>query len=138
MLTFFDTNLLVYLFDRAQPAKREQARRRFIAEVEAGRFVTSTQVLQEFYVVVTRKLAVALRPEEAEDALRSLAELHIAPVDVALILQAAVRSRDMRVSFWDALIIETALAVGADCLLSEDLQHDRQLDGLRIQNPFLS
>ncbi|NLV23744.1 MAG: PIN domain-containing protein, partial [Deltaproteobacteria bacterium] len=121
MLTFFDTNLLVYLFDRAQPAKREQARRRFIAEVEAGRFVTSTQVLQEFYVVVTRKLAVALRPEEAEDALRSLAELHIAPVDVALILQAAVRSRDMRVSFWDALIIETALAVGADCLLSEDL-----------------
>ncbi len=138
MLVFFDTNILVYLFDQDVPDKRDRAKVLFQQEVEAGRFVASTQVLQEFYVAATRKLAVPLPVADAEEAVRALADLSIVPVDSALILSAIDRSRSMQVSFWDALIIEAALSVGATCLLTEDLQHGRQIDGLRITNPFLS
>jgi predicted nucleic acid-binding protein len=138
MLVFFDTNILVYLFDQDVPDKRDRAKMLFQQEVEAGRFVTSTQVLQEFYVAATRKLAVPLPMADAEEAVRALADLSIVPVDSSLILSAIDRSRSMQVSFWDALIIEAALSVGATCLLTEDLQHGRQIDGLRITNPFLS
>lgn len=138
MLVFFDTNILVYLFDQDVPEKRDRAKLLFQQEVEAGRFVASTQVLQEFYVAATRKLAVPLPVADAEEAVRALADLSIVPVDSSMILSAIDRSRSMQVSFWDALIIEAALSVGATCLLTEDLQHGRQIDGLRITNPFLS
>jgi predicted nucleic acid-binding protein len=138
MLVFFDTNILVYLFDQDVPEKRDRAKLLFQQEVEAGRFVASTQVLQEFYVAATRKLAVPLPVADAEEAVRALADLSIVPVDSSMILSAIDRSRSMQVSFWDALIIEAALSVGATCLLTEDLQHGRQIDGLRITNPFSS
>lgn len=138
MLVFFDTNVLVYLFDQDAPAKRDRARALFQQEVEAGRFVVSTQVLQEFFVAATRKLAVPLAVEDAEEAVRALADLTVVAVDSPLILQAISRSRSMHVSFWDALIIEAALSVGATCLLTEDLQHGRDVNGLRITNPFLT
>ncbi|MGK2906591.1 MAG: PIN domain-containing protein [Desulfuromonadales bacterium] len=137
MLVFFDTNILVTLFDQDVPDKRDRAKMLFQQEVEAGRFVASTQVLQEFYVAATRKLAVPLPVADAEEAVRALADLSIVPVDSSMILSAIDRSRSMQVSFWDALIIEAALSVGATCLLTEDLQHGRQIDGLRITNPFL-
>ena len=137
MLVFFDTNILVYLFDHDVPDKRDRAKMLFQQEVEAGRFVASTQVLQEFYVAATRKLAVPLPVADAEEAVRALADLSIVPVDSSLILSAIDRSRSMQVSFWDALIIEAALSVGATSLLTEDLQHGRQIEGLRITNPFL-
>ena len=133
---FFDTNILVYLFDADAPAKRDRAREVFSSEVEAGRFVTSTQVLQEFYVAVTRKLSVPLAAEEAEEAVTALAELPVTSVDPRLILQGIRRGREMQVSFWDALIIEAALAAGAGRLLTEDLQHGREVTGLKIENPF--
>jgi predicted nucleic acid-binding protein len=138
MLVFFDTNILVYLFDQDAPAKRDRAKALFQQEVEAGRFAASTQVLQEFYVAVTRKLAVPLPATDAEEAVRALADLTIAQIDSPLILNAIDRSRSMQVSFWDALIVEAALSVGATCLLTEDLQHGREVNGLRITNPFLT
>ncbi len=135
---FFDTNILVYLFDGDAPAKRDRAREVFGREVESGRFVTSTQVLQEFYVAVTRKLTLPLSSEEAEDAVAALIELPVTPVNPRLILQGIRRAREMQVSFWDALIIEAALVAGAGRLMTEDLQHGRDVDGLRIVNPFVS
>jgi predicted nucleic acid-binding protein len=137
MLAFFDTNILVYLFDQDSPAKQKTARDLFQREVEAGRFVTSTQVLQEFFVTVTRKLAVPLPAVAAEEAVRALAELTIAPVDVPLVLGAIGRSRDMQISFWDALVVEAALSAGATTLLTEDLQAGRQIGTLTIENPFV-
>ncbi|WP_305046735.1 PIN domain-containing protein [Geoalkalibacter sp.] len=138
MLSFFDTNILVYLFDQDAPAKQQRARQLFADEVEAGRFVASTQVLQEFYVTVTRKLAEPLTAESAEEAVATLADLNITPVDPPLIIAAIQRCRRMKISFWDALIIESAIAAGARLLLSEDLQHGRSIDGLTIENPFAS
>ena len=136
MRVFFDTNILVYLYDADAPRKKARACELFETEASAGRAILSTQVLQEFYVAVTRKLSVPLDPESAEAIVRNLSALSLVRIDVEIILAAIVRSRRMLLSFWDALIVEAALTGGAERLLSEDLQHGRMIDGLRIENPF--
>lgn len=136
MRTFFDTNILVYMFDADYAVKKERACAVFEAEASAGRAVLSTQVLQEFYVAVTRKLSTPLAPETAEAVVRDLSLLPVVPVDTDRILAAIHRSRTLGFSFWDVLIVETALASGADRLLTEDLQHGQTIEGLRVENPF--
>lgn len=138
MRVFFDTNVLVYLFDADNETKKDMACSRFEAEASAGRALMSTQVLQEFYVSVTRKLSVPLAPETAEAIVRDFSLLPIVAIDAERVLAAIHRSRMLRLSFWDTLIIEAALAGGADCLLTEDMQHGQMIEGLRIENPFLS
>lgn len=135
--SFFDTNVLLYLFDDSVPEKKARAQEVFSEEVEAGRAVLSTQVLQEFYVNVTRKLAEPLPPEVAEAQVEDFARLPLVRVDEAMILAAIGRHRSMSFSFWDALILEAALRCGADRLLTEDLQHGQKIEGLRVENPFL-
>lgn len=98
--------------------------------------VISTQVLQEFFVTVTRKLARPLPARDAEAALRGLMELSVVQVDPELILAAAVSSRRDRISFWDALVLAAAAASGCEEVLSEDLQHGQSFGGVRISNPF--
>jgi predicted nucleic acid-binding protein len=136
MRVFFDTKILVYLFDADAAEKKELACARFETDVAAGRALLSTQVLQEFYVTVTRKLAIPLEPETAEAVVRNLSTLPIVGVDAERVLPAIARSRRLQLSFWDALIIETAIAGGAERLLTEDLQHGQIIDGLQIENPF--
>ncbi len=134
--TFFDTNVLVYLFDADSPDKQARAREALQQALEHGAAVISTQVLQEFLVTVTRKLARPLPAAEAETALRRLMELPVVQVDSDLILAAAVSGRRDRISFWDALILAAASTAGCDEVLSEDLQHGRSFGRLRIVNPF--
>ena len=136
MRLFFDTNILVYLFDSDTPEKQAKARQRFETEAGAGRALISTQVIQEFYVTVTRKLAVPLEPQTAETAVIHLSALPVVGINTDMILAAIHRSQRLKLSFWDALIIESALAGGADHLLTEDLQHGQIIDGLKIENPF--
>ena len=138
MRAFFDTNVLVYLYDADAPEKQAHARELFESEAMAGRAIISTQVLQEFYVAVTRKLAVPLEPESAEEVVRNLAKLPVVSVDENRILSAIARSRRLKLSFWDASIIETALAGGAKRLFTEDLQHVLAISGLTVENPFLT
>jgi predicted nucleic acid-binding protein len=136
MRVFFDTNVLVYLFDADDLAKKELACARLEAEASAGRALLSTQVLQEFYVSVTRKLSVPLASETAEEIVRDLSMMPIVAIDTERILAAIHRSPMLRLSFRDALIIEAAMAGGADRLLTEDMQHGQVIEGLRIENPF--
>ncbi len=137
-VAFFDTNVLAYLFDADAPKKKTRAQEIFDKEARAGRALVSTQVLQEFYVTVTRKLAQPLDEDAAEKAVRHLAVLPaVVEVSTGIVLSAVARSRTDRISFWDALIIEAALAGGAERLYSEDLQHGRTMNGMRIENPFL-
>ena len=135
--TFFDTNVLVYLFDNAELEKKTRAQEVLQREIESDRATVSTQVLQEFYVNVTRKLASPLSSEVAEERVRDFSKLPLVRTDAPLILAAVARSRRMSLSFWDALIVEAALEGGADRLLTEDLQHGQVIEGLRIENPFL-
>ena len=136
MKSFFDTNVLVYLFDTDSPDKRRKARALVQKHAEAGDILMSTQVLQEFYVTVTRKLARPLDAAAATEAVTRFAELPLVQVDGKLILSAIHRSRDSQLSFWDALIVQAAVEGHADTLYSEDMQDGQTFDGLRVVNPF--
>ncbi|MFN2384331.1 MAG: PIN domain-containing protein [Gemmatimonadota bacterium] len=136
MRAFLDTNILVYLFDDDAPVKKATAQHLLQGLDSDGQAILSTQVLQEFYVSVTGKLAQPVPSEEAETAVRALMALPIVQVDPEMILGAVARSRSARLSLWDALILEAALAGGATLLYSEDFQHGQAIDGLRIENPF--
>jgi predicted nucleic acid-binding protein len=136
MKYFFDTNVLVYLFDADSPDKRKTARALFQQHAEAGDILLSTQVLQEFYVAVTRKLARPLDTAAAAEAVSSFAELALVQIDSALIVSAIHRSRNSRLSFWDALIVQAAIEGHASTLYSEDMQHGQIQDSLRVVNPF--
>ena len=134
--SFFDTNVLLYLFDNSVPEKKARAQEVFSEEVEAGRAVLSTQILQEFYVNATRKLAEPLPVEVAEAQVRDFARLPLVRVDETMIIAAIERHRSMSFSFWDALMIEAALRAGARRLLTEDLQHGQRIGDLTVENPF--
>jgi predicted nucleic acid-binding protein len=134
--TFFDTNVLVYLFDADSPDKQARARAALRARLESGAVVVSTQVLQEFFVTVTRKLARPLPRGQAEAALRGLMDLPVIAADPEQVLAAASSSRRDRISFWDALILTAAAVAGCEEVLSEDLQHGRSFGRLRVVNPF--
>jgi len=132
--SFFDTNVLVYADDKAAPAKQRRALDLVIEHRRAQTGVISLQVLQEYFVTVTRKLRV--EPSIARRKVELLAEFHVAVPDVADILAAIDLHRLHNLSFWDALVIRSAKQSGCSILFSEDMQHTRDLDGLKIVNPF--
>ena len=136
MTAFVDTNVLVYAFDDSEPEKRTAAWELLKRHGAAGELVLSTQVLQEFFVTVTRKLARPLPLESARDAVQAFAEYPLAQIDRVLLLRAIERHRVDGFSFWDALIVEAALEMGCKRLYSEDLQHGRRLEGMKIVDPF--
>ncbi len=133
---FLDTNVLVYLFDADAPTKQHRVQELLSNQELRAQVILSTQVLQEFYVSVTRKLATPLNLEDAFQAVQDLAAFPIVQIDTPLILLAIRRSGKARISFWDALILEAALVAGATVLYSEDLQGGAVFGGLRITNPF--
>ena len=135
---FFDTNVLVYLYDTDSPQKQDKARVLLEEHGGSGNAFLSTQVLQEFYVNVSRKFAARLSHEEAFEATKSLSRLPLVQVDVSLILGAVSLGKQLQVSFWDSLIIQAALRARWRRLLTEEFQHGRIIDDLRIENPFLS
>jgi len=136
MRTFFDTNVLVYLFDADAPAKKAKATELLEAESKAGRIILSTQVLQELYVATTRKLAMPLTPSEAERAVRDLSVFSTVAVDASLIFGAIHICQRYGFSFWDGLIVQAALQGGASVLFTEDLQDGQTIESLQIVNPF--
>ena len=133
--SFFDTNVLVYADDKAAPAKQRRALDLIAQHRRAGTGVVSLQVLQEYFVVVTRKLHVDSRV--ARRKVELLAELDVAAPDVADVLAAVDLHRLHGLSFWDALILRSAKQSGCRVVFSEDMQETREIDGLRIENPFL-
>lgn len=133
---FLDTNVLVYLFDADAPTKQHRVQELLSSQELRAQVILSTQVLQEFHVSVTRKLATPLSLEAAFQAVQDLAVFPIVQIDTPLILLAIRRSGKAKISFWDALILEAALIAGATVLYSEDFQAGAVFGGLRIANPF--
>ena len=130
---FFDTNIFVYAVDLDSP-KQPQAENLVSEGFQTGLAVLSTQILQEFFVVATRKLkidlAVARRHVELLSALETIT------VRTDMIVAAIDLQRLQKLSFWDALVVKSASFAGCKKLLSEDLQHGAVIDGVRIENPF--
>ena len=134
---FVDTNIFVYLFDSDEPTKQDTARNLLDRLAKEATIVVSTQVLQEFYVSVTRKLAQPLPQENAVEATRGLATYHVVQVDPSMIFTAIASHQNEKTSFWNALILRAALESGCELLVSEDMQHGRRFENLRVDNPFL-
>jgi predicted nucleic acid-binding protein len=134
--TFLDSNILVYSVDESPAEKAKHERAVELLSAQPENLVVSTQVLQEFYVVTTRKLKNPLSEEVAARAVRGIAKLDVVGVDVPLVLSAVDTSRTAQVSMWDALIIEAASRAGCERVLSEDLNEGRVIRGVRIENPF--
>jgi predicted nucleic acid-binding protein len=132
--SFFDTNVLIYADDKAAPAKQRLALDLITEHRRARTGVVSPQVLQEYFVTVTRKLHVDV--SIARRKVELLAEFHVAAPDVSDILAAIDLHRLHTLSFWDALVVRSAKQSGCSVLFSENMQHPRDLDGLQIVNPF--
>jgi predicted nucleic acid-binding protein len=131
---FVDTNVLVYSVDDADLHKRDVARALLVHRVDE--LVVSAQVLSEFYVVVTRKLAQPMSGEDAAAAVSELSKLPVVPNDATLVRDAIALSREGQLSFWDAQIVAAARTAGCETLYTEDLASDTTIAGVRILNPF--
>jgi len=135
-VTFVDTNVLVYAHDRSETRKQRVAEA-LIGDLWRSRTGSlSTQVLQEFYVVATRKFDPPMSRRAAREVVALYGEWSIVQVDVALVLSASQLVERHKLSFWDALIVEAARRSGATRLVTEDLQPGRRIGGVRIENPF--
>jgi predicted nucleic acid-binding protein len=134
--TFLDSNVLVYSVDESPAEKLKHERAIELLSSQPENLVVSTQVLQEFYVVTTRKLKTRLSEERAAKAVRGIAKLDVVGVDAPLVLAAVDTSRTVQISLWDALIIEAASRAGCERVLSEDLNATQVIRGVRIENPF--
>ncbi len=133
--TFVDTNILVYSHDRDDRPKHEIARAELRALWNDGTGVVSPQVLQEFYVTVTRKIANPLATDKARSVVMAYA-VWCVDVDSDDVLEAFRIEDSAHIGFWDALIVASAAKAGAVRLLSEDLNSGQTIAGVRIQNPF--
>ena len=133
---FVDTNILVYMFDRDEPEKRQIATEALRSW--KGQVVLSTQVLLEFYAVTTRKLSRPLPERDAQEACRRFSALPVVATDARLVLGAIDLSRSSGVNLWDALIVVAAKESDCEALLTEDLQHRQAFGSVRVVNPFLA
>jgi predicted nucleic acid-binding protein len=133
--TFLDTNVLVYAIDDAEPAKQEIAKRA-LASSNYGRFTVSAQVLGEFYVTVTRRLAKPLSTADAMSGIEHLDGYGVVPIDAALVNEAISTSRSAQISYWDGLIVAAAERAGCERLLTEDLNDGQLIGSVRVENPF--
>ncbi len=133
---FFDTNVLIYADDHDHPDKQARALELIETEINARRMFVSTQVLHEYFVTATRKLGVPITI--ARRKVELLTELNLVILNGQDTLGAIDLHRLHGFSFWDALIVRAAQRSSCDVLYTEDLQHGRRLDGLRIENPFAS
>jgi predicted nucleic acid-binding protein len=136
-LVFVDTNVLLYAFDEADPAKRDLSRA-WLAACWRGRCGRlSTQVLNEFYSNARKKFAAAISAGDARSEVRRYQQWKPWLIDQATVETAwAVESR-CGINYWDALLVAAAQHLGCTLLLTEDLQHDQRVDRLRIVNPFV-
>ena len=134
---FVDSNVLVYSRDASEPEKQPAARAWLRALWESRRGRVSVQVLEEFYVTVTRKLDPGLEAPEARSDVRALGAWDPLAIDHSLLDAAWDLEDRYGFSFWDALIVAAARRLGCGTLLTEDLQDGQDLDGVRVWSPFL-
>ena len=137
MTTFVDTNVLVYARDTSELDKQPLAAAwmEHLWRTRSAR--TSVQVLNEYYVTVTRKLSPGLDQATARNDIRDLGAWQPTVVDHATIATAWDLEDRYSLSWWDSLIVASAVELGCDRLLTEDLQDGQEFDRLVVTNPFL-
>jgi len=134
--TFVDTNVLVYAYDADAGDKHHMAKTRLEALWHDETGMVSTQVLQELYVTVTRKLRRPMSRPAAREVVATYRAWPVHRPEVDDLVAASELEEAHRLSFWDALIVVSARRSGARILLTEDLQESRRFDGLLVVSPF--
>ncbi|MBD0413963.1 PIN domain-containing protein [Oryzicola mucosus] len=132
---FFDTNVLVYaaIGYKSEPAKYERA----LELIESQEYSTSAQVLQEFYVNVTKRADTALTPRKAAEWVATISRKPCQDLDSAVVMRGIEKSQRYQISYWDGAIIAAAERLGVTTLYTEDLNHGQLYDSVRAVNPFL-
>jgi predicted nucleic acid-binding protein len=135
---FLDTNIFVYSFDAQAPAKAKKATQLIRGAADTGEGIISYQVIQEFFNVAFRRFPQPLSVAEGEQylitVLRPLLAVHSSPV---IYFEALRIVEKHRLSWYDSLILAAAVEGQCEKLYSEDFQHGRKIEGLRIENPFV-
>ena len=133
---FVDTNVLIYAHDLDAGRKHVRAAA-IVADLwERENGIISTQVLQAFYVKVTRKIVKPLTPAAARGIIRNYLAWRVEPNEPSAVLLASEIGERNRISFWDALIVAAAIDGRAEQTLTEDLQAGEVIEGIQIVNPF--
>jgi len=133
---FLDTNILVYAYDRSAGQKHSLAAQWVQACWENENGSLSIQVLQEFFVTVTRKLAAPLDAQTARQIVADLAQWRLHTPNADDLLHAIDLQQSYQLAFWDALVIQSAVSLGCKQLLSEDLNHGQAYGEVQAVNPF--
>jgi predicted nucleic acid-binding protein len=133
---FVDTNVFVYLRDSRDPIKQARCAEWMGYLWDSNRGRVSSQVLQEYYVTVTGRLRPGLPIQEARDDVMALRAWSPRVTDPDLVEDAWVIQDRWGFSFWDCLIVAAAQVQGCDTLLTEDLSHGQDLEGLLVISPF--
>ena len=135
-LAFVDTNVLVYAFEKSSSPKKRVAQRLLNELMEEDRLRVSTQVLQELFVTLTRKVSQPCSNDEALAVLEDLTAWPLMTIDYAAIRAAVRLASQATLSFWDALVVAAAARTGAVVLYTEDMIDGQEILGVRVSNPF--
>ena len=137
-LAAVDTNILVYALLEQGPERRRDIAQRLLLDLSSNSTcILSTQVIKEFANVATKKFTPRLTESVLTAHLEDLQQFNVIVVDSALVRAGVRRHFASQLNFYDALIVEAAIAGGAEVLYSEDMQHGVKFGKLRVVNPFL-
>ena len=135
-LAFFDTNILVYAFDRGSDQKREQASSLVRQNWQDQQGCLSVQILQEFYVTVTQKIRQPLEHSVARQMVADFGRWKTHAPNEEDVLSAIDLQKEFQLSFWDAMVLQSALALNCSVLYSEDFSHEQRFRNLEVRNPL--
>lgn len=135
-LQFIDTNVLVYAHDSSAGQKYVRAAKLLGQLWESGAGCLSVQVLQEFYVTITQKVAKPLSSEMATQIIGDLSAWQVHRPTVQDLLDAIHIQNRYKISFWDAMIVASALQLNCRTIWSEDLNAGQVYDQVQVRNPF--
>lgn len=133
---FVDTNILIYAHDTSAGVKHERARALLEELWETRDGCLSVQILQEFFVNVTRKIPKPLDLATAKEIVADLSRWHMHVPAADDVLGAIGLHERIGISFWDAMMVRSAIEIGCKVIYSEDLNHGQSYDGARVENPF--
>ena len=134
---FIDTNILVYAYDLSAGDKRKVAALLVEECWEGGNGCLSIQILQEFYVSVTKKIVVPLDYQTARQIVADLSNWRMHIPTERDVLQAIDLQQSYQLSFWDAMVLQSAVRLGCKRLISEDLSHGQIYSSVQVINPFM-
>ena len=133
---FVDTNVLAYAFDISAGVKHEKAKEIVENCWHSENCIISTQVLEEFFICLTKKIPTPVDSNTVRQIIRDFLKWRTVAIDGDIILEAIDIHERYKYSFWDSMIISSAIEGGANIIFSEDFSNSQIIKGIVIKNPF--